>query len=766
MVVYVIAFVGGASLFQLFSTLPSSNWLLLFLPLIFLWIRYPNISICWAFVAGLLWALLHAALILSSELPLELERQNVEVTGCIASLPEKIGRRVRFQFDIEKMEYEGRTVSGPGRVRLSWYSSKNNHQLIAGDCWQLLVRMKRPHGSYNPGGMDYEGWLFREGIRASGYIRQWDGNRRIERNRPEYFVHRIRQQIGQKLQQIGGHGEGLALLKALTIGDRSGLTSAHWQTYSKTGTNHLVAISGLHIGIAAGWVFFLTRLLWSRCSWLTQRLPAPTAAAVLALCSAIIYAALAGFSVPTQRALVMLAILLLAKILNRSICSSQTLAAALLAVVFFDPPSILSPGFWLSFSAVAVILFAMGNRLKVSSWRQWGEVQWVVAIGLIPLLLIFFSQVSLISPLVNLIAVPIFTLLLVPLALMVLLLLPLPALAEPLLSWVSQLLVWSGQGLSYAASMPISVWQSGYLPGWIWPSTVLAVLLFLLPRGVPGRWLGFLLLLPPLMIVPERPKSGEFYFTLLDVGQGLSAVVQTEHHTLVYDAGARFSDRFDVGSAIVLPFLQFKGIQAVDQVVVSNGDADHAGGVAALYQGIPVVNVMSGEPERLEDIPAVRCQAGMQWDWDGVRFSVLHPTQDERLKGNDLSCVVLISNGAASLLLTGDIERKAEKILLATDLNRLDVDIVQVPHHGSKTSSSLAFVDAISAEYAVVSAGYKNRFSFPKIEVQQRWSTSGAAFYNTAKSGSLAFRVGRDGQIDGPIEERKRQGHYWSESIW
>ena len=763
MVIFAIAFASGVSLFQWFSILPAIGWLLLCLPLAFFWIRFPRLSVCWAFAAGLLWAQLHATLILSSELAPALERQDLEVTGCIASLPEQIGRRTRFQFDIKQMHHNGLAVSGPDRVRLSWYAQKNS-RLQAGDCWQLLVRLKRPHGSYNPGGMDYEGWLFRNGIRAGGYIRQWDGNRRIESNHSKYFIHRIRQQIGDKLQQMANGNGGLALLKALTIGDQSGLTPEQWQTYSRTGTNHLVAISGLHIGIVAGWAFFLGRLLWSRCSWLSLRLPAPTAAAMMAFFSATIYAALAGFSIPTQRALIMLAIILSAKILRRSNRPSQVLAVALLVVITLDPPSILSPGFWLSFTAVAVILFAMGNRMTTSRWRQWGEVQWVVAVGLAPLLLIFFSQISLISPLVNLMAIPLFTLLLVPLALLVLLLLPLPNFAEPLLHGVLQLLIWSSEWLADMAGLPMATWQSTHLPVWAWPLISLGILLFLLPRGVPGRWLGIVLLLPLFMIEPERPEHGGIHFSLLDVGQGLSAVVQTRNHTLVYDAGAKFSNRFNSGSAVVLPFLQFNGIRVVDQMVVSNGDADHAGGASALYEGIVVRGVMSGEPERL-DVPAIRCQAGMQWHWDGVTFTVLNPAQDTAFSGNDLSCVIHITNGAASLLLTGDIERPAEERLLVTDRRRLAADIVQVPHHGSMTSSSIDFVHAVSARYAVVSAGYKNRFSFPKPEIHQRWISSGAAFYNTTSSGSIHFEIGRDGDISGPTEERLQQRRYWTDII-
>lgn len=765
MVIFTAAFAAGISFFQLLPMLPTSGWLLVFLPLLFLWIRYPQFFFVWGFIAGLLWALLFATLILSSELSSNLERQDILVVGCIASLPEQIGRRTRFQFDVERLEHNGLTVAGPDRIRLSWYSAKNR-RLEVGDCWQLKVRLKRPHGSYNPGGMDYEGWLYRSGIRASGYIRQWDGNRQIESGRSRYFVHRIRQQIGERIERMAGDSQqGVALLKALTIGDRSGLTAEQWQTFSKTGTNHLVAISGLHVGIVVVWVFFLGRLFWSRCSWLSLRVPAPTAAALMSLLAALAYAALAGFSLPTQRALIMLTIALLAKVMKRSIRSSQILAAALFVVLLLEPASVLSPGLWLSFVAVGVILFAMNNRLKTSGWQQFGAVQWVVAIGLIPLLLLFFAQLSLISPLVNFIAVPLFTFLLVPLALMVLLLMPLPSLSAPLLLGVTQLLAWCEEWLRYTANLPMVSWQSSHLPLWAWLLIMLGILLLLLPRGLPARWLGLVLLLPLAMIKPERPQWGDFHFTLLDVGQGLSAVVETQNHTLVYDVGAHFSDRFDVGSAIVLPYLQYRGISKIDQLVISNGDADHAGGAPALVDGIEVVTVMSGEPARLKKLPAEFCQAGVEWQWDGVIFSILHPHKNSLFSGNDLSCVIHISNGAASLLLTGDIEAMAERRLLTEIPERLNVDIVQVAHHGSKTSSIEAFVSRVSAKYAVVSAGYRNRFSFPKAEVKQRWLLSGATFLNTASSGAIHFEIAKDGKIRGPIERRIEQRSYWNNDV-
>jgi len=765
MVIFTVVFAAGISLFQLLPVLPTSGWLVVTLPLLFLWIRYPQLLPVWGFIAGLLWALSQATVTLSSELAPELERQDLLVLGCIASLPEQIGRRTRFQFDLEQVERNGHIVAGPDRIRLSWYSSKNR-RLQAGDCWQLKVRLKRPHGSYNPGGMDYEGWLYRSGIRASGYIRKWEGNRQIERSQSRYYIHHIRQQIGEKIEQMAGESQqGVALLKALTIGDRSGLTVDQWQIFSKTGTNHLVAISGLHVGIVAVWVFFLGRLIWSRCSWLTLRVPAPIAAAVMSLLAASVYAALAGFSLPTQRALIMLAIALLAKMMKRSVRPSQILATALFVVLLLEPASVLSPGLWLSFVAVGVILFAMGNRLKATNGQQFGRVQWVVAIGLVPLLLLFFSQLSLISPLVNFIAVPLFTFLLVPLALLVLLLMPLPSLSAPLLQGVTQLFAWCEAWLSYAANLPIASWQSSHLPLWVWPLVMMGVLLLLLPRGLPARWLGLVFLLPLVMVKPDYPRQGEFHFTLLDVGQGLSAVVETQNHTLVYDTGARFSDRFDVGSAIVLPYLQYRGINKIDQLVISNGDADHAGGAPALFDGIEVTAVMSGEPDRLESLPAQFCQTGMQWQWDGVMFTVLHPHENSLLSGNDLSCVIHISNGATSLLLTADIEAVAERKLLAEASERLNVDIVQVAHHGSKTSSTDAFVDRVSAKYAVVSAGYKNRFSFPRAEVKQRWLLSGATFLNTASSGAIHFEIAEDGEIRGPTERRVERRSYWNDAV-
>ena len=761
MVLIAAAFAAGASLFQLFPILPDSRWLLLLLSLPLLWYRFPHCKLLWALLIGLGWAFLYASWVLERELPAGMERKDLEIEGCILSLPEQLGRRIRFEFAVEQVRFEQQYYASPGKVRLSWYKG-HPESLTAGDCWRLQVRLKRPHGSYNPGGFDYEGWLFREGIRATGYVRNWAGTRQLESREIRYGLHRIRQQVRTRLETLAGGLPGMALVKALSLGDRSGLDPILWQHFTRTGTNHLIAISGLHIGIVAGWGYLLVQFLWSRAICCTLRVPAPVAAACVSLVLATLYAALAGFSVPTQRALIMLGVVMGSKILRLAVAPVQVLAVALLLVVIVDPRSLLSPGFWLSFAAVAVILFAMGNRLEKGWWFRWGRVQWVVAIGLLPLLLLLFSRVSLIAPVVNLIAVPWFTLVLVPLVMLVLLLLPLPQIAEPLLRLLSSLLSGTTDWLAWAAQLPEAVWITPRLSPWVLLSLFLAIFLLLLPRGFPARWLGVVLMLPALMPDTVRPGHGEIAFTMLDVGQGLAAVVRTQNHTLVYDTGARFSERFDVGSAIVVPFLQHNAVSRVDTLILSNGDADHAGGSEALLQAIPVKNVLSGEPERFKDLSVSDCRAGMQWQWDGVDFLILHPRQEDDLAGNNRSCVLKVSNRKGGLLLTGDIEQQAEQLLLSRHGERLTAEIVQVPHHGSMTSSTPGFVTAVAPRFALISAGYLNRYNFPRPEIRQRWQERGAIFLDTASNGAIHFRLLEDGRILGPQRERTSQRNYWS----
>ncbi|VAX07253.1 DNA internalization-related competence protein ComEC/Rec2 [hydrothermal vent metagenome] len=760
MISAIITFTAGILVLQSQPELPNVvwGWLVPFC-LSFLIIQRLRIPMC--FCLGFLWAMLHGQWMLTSELEPSLEGKDVRIEGLVVSLPEQDGRRTRFLFEVEKLELEGKAYSSPGKVRLGWYQEAP--ELIVGERWQLLARLKRPHGFMNPGGFDYAGWLFQEDIRATGYVRAASLNERLTESTAVFVLQRLRQNIRSKLFNTVPNHAVAAILVALVIGDRSGLERDQWQVFTRTGTNHLIAISGLHIGIIAGLAFFIVRWLWSRHTRLSLWLPTPQAAAIGALVAALFYAAMAGFAVPTQRALIMLSVVMGGLLLRHQQRPSQGMAIALLVVVLVDPLAVLSAGFWLSFAAVAVILFGISGRVSNDSlWQKWGQVQWVVAVGLMPILVAWGMQVSLLAPVVNLVAVPLFTLLIVPTALLgSMLLLVSDALGGPLLWPIAWLLDSGIKLLALIADWPFASWNQSGISHLAWLSAGVGVLLLLAPSGLPGRWLGGIFLLPMLFVQPKTPESGEVWFSLLDVGQGLSAVIRTQHHTLVFDAGARFSKNFNAGSAVVAPFLREMGVNYVDRLVLSNADNDHAGGGLSLSQQIMVQQVVSGESDEIDWAAALPCNDRMQWEWDGVRFSFLHPTPQGGWRGNNASCVLLVENAAGRILLPGDIEKEVEAWLVQNAPKHLAADLVQVPHHGSMTSSTTAFVQAVSPEYALVPVGYRNRYRFPRPEVVRRWQAEGATVLETSEHGAISFRLHPNEGISGPHIYRESARRYW-----
>jgi competence protein ComEC len=696
-----------------------------------------------ALTGGVLWTYLHVSLHASALLPQSLEGKDLILTGTVSSLPLQQARGVRFEMQVESLEPRVEGVSMPRRVRLSWYDAE--HQLTAGEVWRLQVRLKRPRGFQNPGGFDYERWLFGRGIQASGYVKTWPDNQRLDRAYHGGWLERGRQAISAELARRVAAPDAAGLLRALGIGDRSGLSDAIWQVLTRTGTNHLVAISGLHIGMVAGLVFFLGQWLWRRSERLTLILPARRAAAWLALGAGIVYAALAGFSLPTQRAVLMLALGLGALLMGRSLTLGRSLSLALCGVLVIDPLAPLSSGFWLSFGAVAVILFAMGGRLRQSGlWWRWGRVQWVVAFGLAPLLFMLFNQASLVAPLVNLILVPWFSLMLVPLTLLSVMTLSLPLPHDILLQSSARLAELTLAFLQWVGQSPHALVYRPDLPLWGWLLGLLGVGLLLLPRGLPGRPLGLLMIAPMLFNSPQRPEYGGALFALLDVGQGLSCVVETVGHVLVYDTGPAYASGFNTAQAVLLPYLRSRGIAQIDRLVVSNADRDHAGGIEVLAREIPIAAVLSGEA--LGSIPSERCSAGLSWRWDGVAFRILHPGPEDRFgNANDASCVLQVETLAGRLLIPGDIERKAEQLLVDRYGRGLHSDILVAPHHGSNSSSSRPFVANTQPSFVLFPTGYRNRFGFPKAAVMQRWQTAGAALYNSAQTGAIQFWL-RPGQ--------------------
>jgi len=754
-----LAFAAGAALFQLSPILPDPIWLSAATPLVLLW-RFPRVRPLVALAAGLCWAAGYAAWMLDPRLPPEQEGRDLRLQGRVVGLPLQRAELARLQVRVVQLE-DSAGVSIPlEKIQLSWYRAPAG--IEPGQVWQWTVRLKRPRGLGNPAGFDYERWLFTQGIQATGYVRQGDEPRLLIRPLLAASLDGWRASLAEAIDGYLQPGPANALVKALSLGDRRRLDAAAREVFSRTGTSHLIAISGLHVGLVAGWLWFLGQWCWRRFPALALRLPAQRAGAIPALLGALGYAALAGFSLPTLRALAMLTVALGGVLLAQPIRPVRSLSLALFLVVLLDPTAPLSAGFWLSFGAVALILLVLAGRLgRPGRWGQLLRVQMAVSLGLLPALLLLFGEASVIAPGVNLLLVPWFALVLVPMSLIGLLLLPLPAAATLWYGWLDTLAGQTFWLLQQCAQLPFATLQMNHLPVWMTLAALLGVVWMLLPAGVPGRTMGLLLVVPLLWSSPSRPERGSFWFTLLDVGQGLACVVETADHVMLYDTGPAFASGFSTAEAAVLPFLSRRGYPRIDRLVLSNADRDHAGGVETVLAALPVGDLLSGEPERLAQ--ARPCHPGERWEWDGVSFEVLHPSPGAHyLRANDRSCVVRVSNRHWSLLLPGDIEAEGERQLMESGDGDLATRILVAPHHGSATSSSQAFVEAVAPEWVLFSTGYRNRYGFPRPSVAERWRRSGARLVDTAESGAVSFRLPSDARAPQIVLQRERTRHYWS----
>jgi competence protein ComEC len=531
----------------------------------------------------------------------------------------------------------------------------------------------------------------------------------------------------------------------------------------RTGTSHLVAVSGLHIAIVAGLSFWLM-LRCALCLPGALARHAQSLAAGLCLIPATAYAALAGFGLPTRRALVMLLAAEILIVTRRRWPFSSAFSLALIVVLALDPAASLSASFWLSFGAVALLLVAAlspgrarsAARMRATAWlAEFGRVHWALTLGLIPLSLWYFGQFSLASFFVNAVAIPVFSLLIVPLSLLAALIAAL-AIDDP---WLTPLtaalaqLAW--QGFEFAAAMPFAALA---LPKPPLPEVLLgsaAILLALPWHPLPGRRFALLGMLPLLLSGTSRLPEGEARINVLDVGQGLAVAIETRRHRALYDAGPRYRSGFDAGAEIVGPALEALGVRRLDRLIVSHGDADHAGGMDAILARFPEATLLAG-PDVL-DARAAGCFAGDAWDWDGVSFSILHPPVDFGPPGNETSCVLRIETAGGTVLLTGDIERRAESILTRTE--DIAAEVVVVPHHGSRTSSTARFVEQVKARYAIVSAGHRNRWGFPLPEISQRWEEAGARVLVTGETGAIEVKLAAAGIELGAARDRRHR--YW-----
>lgn len=754
---FAVGLVAGMALIQQLPALPPL-WLLwppgLLAP-VFMRRGLPLLA---AVLLGWCWAGLFAAHRLAEAWPAASGRQTVLAEGQVLDIPNPMQRGVRFDFRIDRT-LDSAAGRMPLKVRISWYDA--GQAVKAGEHWRLRLSLRPPRGMLNPGGFDYEQWLFAQNIRAVGYVRDSADNRKLP-DEPGMagWLPVWRQATHDRLDQALAGRPMAGLLKALTMGVEAEISSSQWEVLRKTGTAHLIAISGSHIGLVAGFIFVLTRYL---CAGLGMMFWSPPRMAALAgLAAALLYSALANFAIPTQRALIMIAVAMGAVLLQRHQRVMRVMALALTAVVLWDPLAVLAPGFWLSFGAVALIAYGVSGRLATTGHaRLLWRINWVTALGLAPLLLLFFGQVSLVSPLANLLAVPVLGTLLIPLCLSATLLLSLmPPLGQWLLGVAAAILSQAWSVLEWLAAWPWSQWTKADPPLWAIPFAVLGVLLLLAPRGIPARWLGAVCLLPALLHHPGRPQAGAFRFALLDVGQGLSAVVETRRYALVFDTGARLSPNYDMGSAVVEPYLRHRGIARIDTLVVSHGDNDHIGGAASLLRAFPVTAVYTSVPEKLQGATALDCHAGQQWEWDEVRFTMLGQVTPGE-KENDNSCVLHVSGAGGSVLLTGDIEAAGERHLLAAQRDRLSSDILVAPHHGSKTSSTSAFLDAVAPRLVLIPAGYLNRFGFPHPSVMARYQAADIPVMTTGAAGAITLDVTPGSGPSPPRSWREDDRRYW-----
>jgi competence protein ComEC len=757
------AFLLGILAFQQMPHLPSAGWVALIPAVVLAGWRPGILRLAAWFACGFLWTLWHAQTILSTGLPAGLEGRDVVVEGVITGIPERKPGLARAELAVERLSGDGRDWPSPGRIRLSWYDRAPG--LAAGERWRLVARLKRPRGFANPGGFDVEAHLFRERIRATGYVRDDPRNQRLAVDQG-YRLQRARQALGSRIDAALAGGSLRGVIVALAIGDEQGISRGQWDTLRRTGTSHLVAISGLHIGLVAGLCFFLARWIWARFARGVLICPAPHIGAGAAVAGALVYSALAGFSVPTQRTLVMVGVAMGALLLKRPCSIRHAFVSALLLVLVYDPLAVMEAGFWLSFGAVAVILYGMSHRVGMKgAWWRWGRVHVLVFIGLTPLMLVLFQQNPIVSPLANFIAVPWVSLGVVPLVLVgTLLLTVVPVLGEPVLRLAEWILSGLWPMLEWFARPDTVQWTQHAPVAWTVPLAAIGAVLLLAPRGMPGRWTGAVWLAPALLIAPAPKAEGEFELTLLDVGQGLAAAVTTREHTLVFDTGARFGPDFDAGAAVLIPYLRHDGVRTVDLLILSHGDNDHIGGADSLAGAIGVGRVLSSVPEKIRQWPADRCVAGASWNWDGVSFRLLNPSPADGFSGNDASCVLLIDNGNGRALLTADIQAGAEAALVRRYADGLRAAILVAPHHGSKTSSTPAFVAAVGPRYVLFPAGYRNRWGFPHPKVVERYAATGAHLYSSAEHGAISVRVPRTGGVPSPVTYRQERARYWHES--
>tara|TARA_B100000780_G_scaffold121528_2_gene85167 strand:+ start:10763 stop:13108 length:2346 start_codon:yes stop_codon:yes gene_type:complete len=731
--------------------------------------------------AGMLWGVISAHQADRFILPLSMDKTDVLVVGHVIGLVDRDLRRSRFRLRVDSaisMD-EAQAKLRLKVILINLYAQRSaDVSITSGQRLKMVVRLRRPRGALNPGGFDYQAWLYQQGIGATGYVRRVidvsedTGSAAIVAGAGRWShamaaVSRQRERISQAIHNLPIGPPSAAALAAITVGDRRHLAQ-WWGDLARLGIVHLMVISGLHIGLIAAWGWHLgalmARLAGVLCNrWIGRdgaihplRLLPPVSAAA----SALGYSLLSGLSLSTQRALIALLIVMLAKLALRRVSPANVLACCLCAIAVVQPLAALNAGFWLSFVAVLLLIFAIAPwASREDFFRQLSVVQWHLWIGLSLPLLALAGQLTWLAPWVNLVAVPWLSVLTIPLAMLG------TALFAMLPRWAEWL--WLAADVSLRPLwLFLDVWPANWgffnLPVVFSWSSGLACSAIILPSGTPCRWLLGLPLIT-LLVAPRAPAA--LQITVLDVGQGLAVVVETAEHLLIYDTGPKYSPQLDAGSAIIAPFLRRGGHRRIDMLIVSHEDSDHSGGYLSLSEAFQIPQVLVGPGfaphQKNTDKPAIdTCTAGQSWSWDSVSFKVLAPPADAPRHGNNSSCVIYIEWRGHGILLPGDIEKSAEKQLLAAAAVPKSLDLVLAPHHGSKTSSSAPFVAQMTPRHVIFSSGYLHQFGHPHAQVSERYRVQGSQLWSTAEQGAIVFSWSGEG-LQEPIAERQKWQPHW-----
>ena len=782
------------------------------------------------------------------------EGRDIEVVGVVAAMPQITEAGTRFQLDVESSHLltivdnvqSRQEVSLPSKISLSWYggvfgveqrndvkNSSTNPQnfqserdqvamalqrtpmpILPGERWKMSVRLKAPHGNSNPGGFDFELWLWEQGIQASGYVRAGGKDAvpvRIAqtwRHPVEQLRHKVRDAIFARLSlsDSSTHSREAGIVAALVTGDQQSIDRADWDVFRTSGVAHLMSISGLHITMFAWGAVMFVGWLYRRSASLCLAYPAPHAALLGGLLMATLYAVFSGWGVPSQRTIWMLATVTMLRLIGRRWPWPTVWMLACVVVVIIDPWALLQAGFWLSFVAVGVLFatdmgqhadlekdgnngipgpgqpFSRTHRLVMTIKNQlWmgGREQFIITLVLAPLTLLLFGQVSVVGLLANALAIPWVTLVVTPLAMLGTLFAPLWDLA----GWSTFVL---SRYLGVLSSLPFATVSMATPPILVSALGIAGGILMVMPWPWQLRALGLPMLLPVILWQAPRPDVGQFELLAADIGQGNGVIVRTAQHTLVYDAGPRYSIDSDAGHRVLVPLLRATN-ESVDTVMLSHRDSDHSGGIKSVLAIHPKANFISSI-ESTHDLqalrPVQRCLAGQKWQWDGVDFAVLHPSAldyESPQKSNAMSCVLRISTPHQSALLAGDIEQAQEARLVADQQSTsammdsrlrgndgnlvkeqswLKSTVLLVPHHGSKTSSSAAFLDAVQPQLAVVQAGYRNRFGHPAASVVARYNERNIKVIDTAHCGALLWTSSAPDVTRCQREVAKRYWHH------